>query len=366
MSTATSLTTEEGLRAYLEAHSKQIADIQLLTGGTANYVYRVSLRDGKTTKTVIYKHAAPYLHSNTSFSFDTARMDYEALALEALPALITQELPSSRVHPAERYSYDNEAKLLCIEDGGERNLKTAYADPTLDIPAIGREIGTWLAALHRSSTAFSFSGTDAKDLQTNNPIAVQIYRYSYQGLVSALAEYGHDAELGKRINEEFGSKLATDNDCVCHGDFWPGNVLVRPAGSDEQRVFDLTVVDWEMVRRGTSATDVGQFAAEAYLLDRFQGGRGLRAAFLDAYAAAEEGVGKIDREWIRRMAVHWGTHVAFWPTRVQWADREGTQKLVDIGVEVLRWAAEGDFDKLRASELFGGLGDVWDRFWLDV
>jgi hypothetical protein len=43
-----------------------------------------------------------------------------------------------------------------------------------------------------------------------------------------------------------------------------------------------------MTRRRTSATDVGQFTAEAFSLDRFCGGRGLLRAFLNAYAVARK------------------------------------------------------------------------------
>lgn len=42
----------------------------------------------------------------------------------------------------------------------------------------------------------------------------------------------------------------------------------------------MAVVDWEMVRRGCGATDAGQFAAEAWLLERFHGEKGLLGAFL--------------------------------------------------------------------------------------
>jgi hypothetical protein len=63
------------------------------------------------------------------------------------------------------------------------------------------------------------------------------------------------------------------------------------------------------------------------------------------------------------MAVHWAVHVAFWPTQVKWTDREGTQKLVDIGVEVLKMAVDGDFEKLRSSQLFSDTGDVWEEVW---
>ncbi|KAF1957283.1 hypothetical protein CC80DRAFT_503660 [Byssothecium circinans] len=330
MSTSQDLTTENGFKAYLDAHSIPRSSVALLTGGTANYVYRVTSSSGQN---FIYKHAAPYLHSNHAFVFDPVRMDYENHVLTVVPPLLQQQLSNSSVHAVGRFSYDEERRLLCLEDGGERELKKAYTDARLQIPRIGEEIGKWIAALHISTTNAPLSLTDTQDLKANNPVGVAIYRHAYSNLATALENYSHDVEFGKHINAEYGSRLATENECICHGDFWPGNVLVK-FRDDEKKGVDLTVVDWEMSRRGTSATDVGQFAAEAFLLDRFRGGRGLLPAFLNAYVKARrEGSSKdnivIGREWAKRMAVHWGVHVAFWPTRVEWADREGTQKLVD-------------------------------------
>lgn len=99
----------------------------------------------------------------------------------------------------------------------------------------------------------------------------------------------------------------------------------------------LTLVDWEMTRRGTGATDVGQFAAEAWLLDRFRGQRGLASAFLRSYVEAA----KPSEEFLRRVVVHLGTHIAFWPTRVVWGSEEETREVVGIGKEVLEGALEG-------------------------
>jgi hypothetical protein len=56
-----------------------------------------------------------------------------------------------------------------------------------------------------------------------------------------------------------------------------------------------------------------------------------------------------------RMAIHWAVHVAFWPTRVAWADEAGTQELVDIGVGVMRLALYGDLFGVVKSPLFDGV-----------
>lgn len=126
-----------------------------------------------------------------------------------------------------------------------------------------------------------------------------IYRYASANCSAAAEKHGLDPSLCGRINDEYGSKLNIDDDCVCHGDFWLGNVLVSDSS--------LTVVDWEMARRGCGATDVGQFAAEAYLLDHFHGVRGLLAAFLKGYRLA----GDPEDTFFQRAAIHMGVHLAF-------------------------------------------------------
>ncbi|KAJ4366953.1 hypothetical protein N0V83_007483 [Neocucurbitaria cava] len=377
------LTTENGLRAYLKTtgRSKEVG-VALLSGGTANYVYRVAGIHGFTS---IFKHAAPYLHSNKNFAFDPTRMDYEARALELLsPANsnnpISNLLPTSAVHAVRLLSYDKEAKLLCIEDGGNRNLKEAYSnDPDLDVPVVGEELAKWIAALHMCSKDISLAlveqdqdqadstvartNTDTNTTNNNNPIAINIYRHSYTNLHRALTEYGYDTSLADRINAEFGSLIATDDECVCHGDFWPGNVLVRPRMSQQKKpIIDLTVVDWETVRRGTSATDVGQFAAEAFLLDRFRGGKGLLPAFLNAYVVAggSKATGlMLNKAWARRVVVQWAVHVAYWPTRVAWTNGEGTRELVDIGVGVLERVLSDDWETLLESPLLRDVKEAW-------
>ncbi|KAF2728938.1 hypothetical protein EJ04DRAFT_516291, partial [Polyplosphaeria fusca] len=361
------LTTACGLESYLTSKSIDHVSVTPLTGGTANYVYRVVL---SSSQTLIYKHAADHLPVNHSFAIDPIRMGYEDRALEILTPVLQTAVPEGDTKIVHLVSYDKEAKLLCMEDAGGPSLKAIYQDSNIDVVAIGRRAADWVAALHMCSRTTSLSLTDPHDLQANNPVGVSIYRYPYQGLRQALADFGHDATFAEFINEEYGSRLATENECVVHGDFWSGNVLVGQGAGDVERA-GLTVIDWELVRRGNPATDVAQFGAEAFLLDRFRGGRGLLPAFLDAYIRAREqetgdGSVRLGRKWVQRMAVHWGVHVSFWPTRVSWTDREGGQKLVDIGVKTMKAAVAEDWEALQKSELFEHVGPQWGEIWRRV
>ena len=287
------ITNTEQLVAYLDRKQTTFRpdSLQRLSGGIGNFVWRMINESGES---VIIKHAEPYVTTSAGrMPFPVDRMDFEHRVLAHLTAeLLIKESP---VMTPECYEYDEENHALWLEDAGARTLKEAYADHNLDIQQAGRELGKWLANFHQETSYLDIG---------DNKTAKAIYRYSYSNLATALSKYGLDPSIGEEVDRDYGSLLATDDKRMCHGDFWPGNILV---GSGQK----LTVVDWEMVRRGCGATDVGQFAAEAWLLDRFRGGKGLLPAFLSAYretAQHKEGLssdetGKPMTEFFQRVAI---------------------------------------------------------------
>ena len=316
------ITNTEQLKAYLGKLGDNDLDldtVQLLAGGSANFVWRVLERSGKS---IIIKHAEPYVKTAPGLSFAVDRMDFEHRAMTCVPPLLD---PNSLVSVAEVYRYDSHSHVLMIEDGGARTLKEAYADTALDIPSCGNALGRWLAGLHQRTKHIAIG---------NHETAKSMYRFAYSRLAGALQKYDQDPSLAEQIDAQYGSLLKTDDECVCHGDFWPGNALVNEQGS-------LTMVDWEMVRRGCGATDVGQFAAEAHLLDRFRGGRGLRAAFLKGYRES----GELDSRFLKRVAIHMGVHLAFWPTRVSWGTETETKEVVEVGCQLMKGALGQDEDE---------------------
>lgn len=225
-------------------------------------------------------------------------------------------------------------------DGGSTTLKTAYTnDQKINIPSLGKKIGHWLATLHFTTQ------TPQLRAQFDNKVGKSVYKYSYNNLAVALEKHGYEKGLGESINAKFGALLESDDICVCHGDFWPGNILLSDhVDSLEKRVM---VVDWEMVRNGNGATDVGQFAAEAWLLDRFRGGRGLLDSFLKGYLEERE----LEREDCVRVAVQFGTHLGFWTTRVEWAGEEETRVVVGIGSGILKAVEEENWEMLESCDI---------------
>ena len=333
------ITNTAQLTTYLEQKKVDFsrAPLKSLTGGSANFVWRMIDASGRP---VIVKHAEPYIAaSNARTPFPVERMDFEHRILKHMTA--TNLDTSAPVTSPECYEYDPENHILMMQEGGPRTLKEAYTDTSLDIQQIGTEIGQWLAKFHQKTLGLEIE---------NNKVARAIYRFSYSNLATTLSQYGLDPSVGEVVDSQYGSLLATDNEYMCHGDFWPGNILVNG-----QR---LTVVDWEMVRRGCGATDVGQFAAEAWLLDRFRGGRGLLPAFLSGYqtTASQEGpsTGKADKqmtEFFRRVAIQMGTHLSFWPTRVLWGSQDETQDAVKQGFEVLVHVLDNNYEWFEGSFL---------------
>ena len=317
------ITNIEQLEAYLKEHDINYKTVSILTGGTCNFVFRII---NEIDKPIIVKHAEPYVAGMREMPFTTARMDFEHTALKTIPKALSL---ASHISLPEIYRYDAEAHVMMMADGGERTLKAAYTDFAINIDTMGEEIGRWLAHLHASTKVLDIG---------DNRAGKAIYRYHYYTMAETLKQHDLDPSLGERINNEYGSLLLTDNDNVCHGDFWPGNILLREGY--------ITVVDWEMCRRGCGATDVGQFAAEAYLLDRFRGGRGLLPAFLRGYREADKGT--VD---FSRVAVHVGAHLICWTLRAGWGTKEEARDCAKLGVKFLEVATSGNRDWFRGSIL---------------
>jgi aminoglycoside phosphotransferase (APT) family kinase protein len=371
MTTKHDLTTAKGLYSYLVARGDEPNVVESLSGGFANYIYRATHLN--SDQVYIFRHAASYLSSNKDFQLEPDRIYIEAAVLRAMPD-IEKESPST-ARAVKYFGRDEKQWLLRLEDGGNCNLKQAYSDGSLDIREIAFDLAKWLAYLH-SSTLFTAINVPELNLQIgehgNNLISVKACRYSYNELGDVFKATGQDPQLAERINHEFGSLLATDDECLCHGDFWPGNVVVGSKIPDHL-LPKLTIVDWEMVRRGNSATDVGQFAAEAWLLDTFKGNRSLRINFLNAYALARRWathnptvihLAPIGKKWIRRMTAHFAVHIAFWPTKVPWTTEEKTNHIVGLGASLLRCVLNNNWEAIQKSFLFEGLSSDWDEAFL--
>lgn len=335
----TDVTTVAQAEAYLNAKGIPFTTVTELSGGFANFVFLVTQTDRTQ---IILKHTSESIKAFPSLRGSPIRGDAEVRALTVLPPLLPHD-PSINVHLPVLLHYDHEAHVQHQRPAGSRTLKDAYQDPSLDIPSIGRRLARWLAQLHKIPPPTEFE---------DNPTAKRIYGGSYRGCVGVLDEAGIDSKPAKVALERYEPLLHTETAMLCHGDFWPGNVLLPDAEEGGGANPGITMVDWEMSRRGNGATDVGQFAAEAWLLDRFRGGRGLLAAFLNEYA--DSAMEQVTAEFAKRVVVHAGVHLAYWPSMVDWTDANGTKGIQGFGVELMRRAEDEDLEWLHDS-VFGPL-----------
>lgn len=356
----------ENIGYYKEFH------LQRLVGGTANHLYRLTeCGEEREGKSKIFKHAAGQLASSPAFNLNPERMDFEFNILARLYTeaacrcttaddFLISNIEKTHVHAVTPVHYERDIKLLCLQDSGKRNLKDAYAELSRDeVQEIGTELGKWLANLHGKTPKAYVTDPKYND-NKNNDVGVRIARYTYNRLSAVLKQYGYDETLGDEINAYFGALIEKDEECVCHGDFWPGNVMLQ-SNVPERGPYVVTVIDWEMVRVGNSATDVGQFAAEAFLLDKIYGDKGLRAAFIKAYfktSAVNYGSKERLYPWMARIAIHFAVHIAVWPASgVHWANREDSRALVDLAVAILKDAATSS-PNVMVWRIFDGLSGL--------
>lgn len=319
--------------------------VESLPGGCANFCWRVKFHDGRRS---IIKHAEDYIRVTPEAKLSSKRLDYECAALRAVAEWTCRE---EYVRVPSVYRYYPKERLISMLDGGIHSLEHGYVhDKTLNIPALGARVGTWLARLHNTTSRPEELGMVKEKF--DNRDAKRLSRVSYRHLGDILERYGHDPNLGEQIDAKFGSKLDTDEDCLTHGDCWPGNFFLEDQDEQTQTEEDsrapmLTVADWELVQVGNGSIDVGHFAAQAWLLDRYYGDRGLMSSFLAAYVR-ERPLSQRDKI---RVTVHFGAHICFHTPTGEWTDEKGTEQVVEVGKDMLEGVHLARLDKLRKGPL---------------
>lgn len=96
----------------------------------------------------------------------------------------------------------------------------------------------------------------------------------------------------------------------------------------EDAPLELYVIDWELSHVSSIAFDLGQMFAEIFELKHFKdldAGIWLIEAFMAGY-------GKLDEELALKTAIHTGTHLICWGSRVSgWGNKEQVEAVVEIG-----------------------------------
>lgn len=252
--------------------------LERLSGGLINLVYRA--RAGE--RTVIAKHAPPYVAAAPHLALSPHRLAIEAWCLAELgPGGCLAAIAGPRIRAPALIAQVPEHALILIEDLGM--LPDLGRCERVD-PELGRELGTFLARLHVESRALpDLAAVDNRDIQDTR------YRTQHAQVGRWLAERGSadHAELGE-LAISIGRRLRARGPSLIMGDLWLPSLLV-----DDDA---LRVIDWEFAHAGSPAQDLGHLVAHLGMHerradpDRAAAVARFRHTFLEAYAAASDGL----------------------------------------------------------------------------
>lgn len=278
----------------------KILDIQKISGGLINYVYRVWLHE----RTVIVKQSPPYISSQPHIPLSQTRSIFEQQALYRLPFMMSQ----SRT-----------PKLLCgtlglfvMEDKGRLpNMQEAFSFSIL------RKLALWLAHLHNETYG---------QICWNN-IEVQQTRqiHQYNALADWLSHRHRNASVKLRT---LGSFLLEQGICCIMGDLWPSSILID---RDE-----FWVIDWEFSHYGRPLQDVAHFCAHLDLVfPQLHEGKTAKEIFLDEYQrhCRAEIEDDICSPWA---SIHYAAELLM-RTQGVFAAHHKKQKITEHAIHILRW-----------------------------
>ncbi|KAF4573303.1 Protein kinase-like domain superfamily protein [Pleurotus pulmonarius] len=336
------LTTISGVKKYLEGTRFQCEDVLPLSGGTANFIYRISLLEPfEGRSTLILKHGRPFVGT---IPFSLKRQTYEVEALKWTSTWLTAD---SAVKVPAVLHFDENKAVIVMEDVGPdaKTLKQLLLDglvPEALARKVGFALGEFLAGVHRRS------GSEAELLRVfdANEQGKSISAWATYGrLVSTLQGEGlpvlSDPPLDvsedkfdtiATLSKERSSQISASANCLVMGDFWPGNIVLNPTTES------IYVIDWELAKTGLEGLDLGQFCAEIHTLRRFHpsqsnSGDIIISVFLQTYRRVRD---HPDPSTLAGIVVtHVGAHLVAWTPRVEWGGREDTRAVVAEGVELL-------------------------------
>ncbi|KAH7037921.1 kinase-like domain-containing protein [Microdochium trichocladiopsis] len=373
------------VRNRLEPTPFAASDLKELSGGTANFIYRATLReplpDG--TRHVLVKHGEGFVKNSPGFKLTTSRCRIEQECLETLSELkVVGQADSDDVFkyavrtPRALY-FDAESNTQVQEFLSDGIDLKSYALATFsphtpeshkaECHALGKAIGRWLRALHDLSVA----GTNQQAGHTRDQsglaglvaenIELQKLKHAINfGLLQGQPDkfpkvLGDDARQAfAKVQDMAAQELEDESQLgIIHGDFWTGNILLpnKPITPDQE--VPVFVVDWEMAQLGKRNLDLGQMIAELYelwLYKSITAGLWIIEGFTAGY-----GVGTA--EFAFRTAIQTGAHLVCFGTSVPgWGTPEQNEMVAEKGRDLIMHALDKDrgwFEKSELASLFG-------------
>jgi 5-methylthioribose kinase len=253
-----------GLAAYLHKTqlipNERVVSAERIGDGNMNLTVRLHT----SSRTLILKQARPWVEKYPHIPAPVERASVEA----AFYRVIATRPDLSRRMP-QLYGFDDAARLLVLEDLGERSdLMGLYRGDPLPEAACLQLVG-FLSMLH----ACAIPAREAHVLR-NRAMRKLNYEHQYDlplrkdngldldritpGLEFEAARLRSDFKYCARV-AELGSQYLSDGPVLVHGDFFPGSWL-QTGGS-------LAVIDPEFCFPGPREYDIGVFLAHLHLIN---------------------------------------------------------------------------------------------------
>ncbi|KAK3301603.1 kinase-like domain-containing protein [Chaetomium strumarium] len=351
------------------------SSLEPLSGGTANFLFKgiLTRRLPDGTQEVAVKHGKAFVASMPDFQLSTARCRAEVECLKAFEELLVppplpppQPTATDQTSPftvraprLHHFSATTNTQVqeylpnaLSLKDYALKHFSASAAPAAAASRKplcleLGRSLGGWLRDFHQRASSL------LRDVVSANEPMQQLKHYvNYGTLVDTVANFpsilGDAKETFEKIREVTAQELQGPDLGVIHGDFWTGNALLSDEPLTEGAKTTVFIVDWEMCQLGVAPVDLGQMIAELYELSLFKGtdeGKWL----IEGFAA---GYGHVDDQFAFRTALHVGTHLVAWGSRVPgWGSEMQVQQVVGLGKEVILHAWHQDRAWFEAGDL---------------
>ncbi|KAI1374637.1 kinase-like domain-containing protein [Hypoxylon crocopeplum] len=345
----------------------EASSLDVLSGGTANFIYRANLlqplEDG--TKEVLIKHSEDYVANSPSFKLTLSRCRIEEECLKALSAFsivgrADESDPYDFIVRTPKFFYFDEKNNSQVQEYLQNgvDLKTyalkAYAESNLEETKhqclqLGKALGRWLRAFHN----WAAQQAELRSIVAGNKELQQLkHMINFSWLLDRVKQFPSilgDAEgVFEEVKNMATAELADKSQLqAIHGDFWSGNILLPKDPIQEGVDVPMFVIDWEMAQLGKSNLDLGQMIAELYELKLYKdisGGLWMVQGFVDGYGATSE-------DFAFRTAIQVGAHLVCFGTSVPgWGTSEQVENCARIGKEMIvhawkknrSWFEKGD------------------------
>ncbi|KAI1412863.1 kinase-like domain-containing protein [Hypoxylon sp. FL1857] len=351
----------------------EASSLEVLSGGTANFIYRATLlqplQDG--TKQVVIKHSEDYVANTPSFKLTLSRCRIEEECLKALSAfpIVGKADESDPYYFAVRtpkFFHFDEATNSQIQEYLQNgiDLKTyalkTYAGSDSETTKhqclqLGKALGRWLRGFHD----WASQQASLRTVVAGNKELQQLKHFiNFSWLLDRVKQFPSILSEAEGVFEEVKNMAAAElNDesklQVIHGDFWSGNILLPKNPIEEGVDVPMFVIDWEMSQIGQPNLDLGQMIAELYELKLYKGilgGLWMVQGFVDGY-------GVVSEDFAFRTAIQVGAHLISFGTSVPgWGTPEQVENCARTGKEIIVHAWKKDrrwFEGHDLACLFG-------------